>query len=163
MNCTYTTSQPEACIDGRKPLIEQVKVIEKDDSDDEPIDITRNSKTSFFDKKLRDTIVTKSYQKTFRDLNSTSRNDRENYITMEVLCTVIDNWKYIDKGFEYLEENSHKICVDCACFLDKIKLRIQRLLKQKVVFNNKALPPPLEEEKDTFADHIMNVSHAIES
>ena len=36
-------------------------------------------------------------------------------------------------------------------------------MKQKVVFNNKALPPPLEEEKDTFADHIMNVSHSIES
>ena len=76
MNCTYTTSQPEVYIDGGKPLIEQEKVIEKDDSDDEPIDLTRNSKTSFFDKKLRDTIVTKSYRKTFRDLNSTSRNNR---------------------------------------------------------------------------------------
>ena len=84
-------------------------------------------------------------------------------MTMEVLCAVIDNRKYMDKGFDYLEENSHKISVDCSCFLDKIKLRIQRLLKQKVVFNNEALPPPLEEEKDTFANHIMNVSHAIES
>ena len=84
-------------------------------------------------------------------------------MTIEVLSAVIDNQKFLEHGFHYLEENSHKICVDSGNFLDKVKLKIQRLLQHKVIFNNEALPPLLEEEDDSMADHIIKMSDAIEA